>query len=126
MKITDEQILERAVSEFNEKFPAKFREGMRKYSSPLAEKDCIAEAKQEIYDLWAYLTAEEMRREQAHKIAIDLWERRDHKMTDDKWEALFNLLEPKKLAQKKTPPIGEASVQTELNVSTQSQTHLVL
>jgi hypothetical protein len=126
MKITDEQILEQAVSEFNDKFPAKFREGMRKYSSPLTEKDCIAEAKQEVYDLWAYLAAEQLRRKRAFELSISLKAKDTFGSYSKEWDELISLLEPKQLAQKKASPTGEASVQTELNVSTQSQTHLVL
>jgi hypothetical protein len=117
-KITDEQVLARAVTLFNEEFPPKFIAGGKKYTSPITDKDCIAEAKQECYDLWAYLTAEEMRRERAHKLAQGLRNSADNHSASE-WDSLISLLEPKKLAVKqkeKTPSSEGASAQASFNL----------
>lgn len=106
---TDQEILDAAERDFFTRFRPKFEEGMRKYASPITEKDCIAEAKVEVLDLWAYLHAEAARRAEAYQIACmlhDWYCEHRQSIEHSEWLRLLNLLGPKPLAKKK-PLDGE-------------------
>lgn len=102
---TDIQILDIAITRFNKEFPEKFTLGMRRYSSPIWEKDCLAEAIPEVYDLISYLTVEREKKNRVYQLVVQL---RDHYLNNynnignDKWNELEQLLSPKPLATKNT------------------------
>lgn len=106
---TDQQILDAAERSFTARFRPKFEDGMRKYVTPITEKDCIAEAEVEVLDLWAYLHAERARRDEAFEIACLLHDWYcEHKQYEDRpsseharWQQLLSLLSTKPLAKKK-------------------------
>jgi len=106
MNLTDEQVLDHIINTHPPALAAKFRDGMRKYPTPLIEKDCLAEAIPEVQDLIVYLTAATLQKERAAELVEILY----HHYTDGVplehvcWEELKNLLAPKKLAVKKTEP----------------------
>jgi hypothetical protein len=50
-----EKICEQAIKEFNELASKKFWEGQKEHGGCLDDRDCIAEAKKEVIDLWFYL-----------------------------------------------------------------------
>jgi len=58
--IADEEILEHVLRSFTHKFELKFRAGMAKYRTPLIEKDVALEAVQEVLDLMAYISANQL------------------------------------------------------------------
>jgi len=100
-QITDEQVLQFALHSFPEPFEAKFREGMAKYTSPITDKDCLKEARQECLDFWSYIHAEMMKRERALGLATLLIMR--HKLQHDSdANQLIALLSTQPLAVKKT------------------------
>lgn len=65
---TDLEILHDATGKFCTEFPAKFKRGMEQYTTPITDKDCLAEAEQEVFDLWAYLQAERTRRDEVKSL----------------------------------------------------------
>ncbi len=115
--LSDDLILVEAIGKFNEEYPAKFLAGQKKYATPLLDKDCLAEALPEVYDLVSYLVAEGMKKRRALELAKEIYSRlggAEFLMQKD-FEILMeliDLLSPKPLAVKKTiwqngPPEGE-------------------
>lgn len=106
MNLSDEQILDYIINEHPAALAAKFREGMRKYSTPLIEKDCLAEAIPEVQDLVVYLSAATLQKRRAAELArilhgYHLLKGELPPGIDSKWLELLDLLEPKRLAVKK-------------------------
>lgn len=101
MNLTDEQVLDHIINEHPAALAAKFRDGMRKYSTPLIEKDALAEAIPEVQDLVVYLSAATLQKKRAFELFAQLkwklWSQED----DEMWTELEGLLEPKRLAVKK-------------------------
>ncbi len=60
---SDEEVLAELLATFPPALESKFREGMKKYASPLTAKNCLDEAFPEVMDLVVYLTAEKMKRD---------------------------------------------------------------
>lgn len=58
IELQDFNLLVASSEQFTLNFERKFSEGMRKYKTPLAHKNCTNEALQEVYDLYAYLFAQ--------------------------------------------------------------------
>jgi len=54
-----EQICNHAVNEFNELASVKFWQGQKEHGGCLDDRDCIAESKKEILDLWFYICSAE-------------------------------------------------------------------
>lgn len=104
MNLTDEQVLDHIINEHPAALAAKFREGMRKYSTPLIEKDCLGECMPEAQDLIVYITGAQLQKARAYELVVAL-KHRLWSMEDDKlWTELEGLLEPKRLAVKKPEP----------------------
>ena len=98
MNLTDEQVLKHITDTFPAELEAKFRAGMAKYSTPLIEKDCLAEAIPEVKDLVVYLTAAKLQKTRAF-VVFCLLKRKLWSMEDDElWIELEDLLRPKPLA----------------------------
>jgi hypothetical protein len=57
-ELQDFNLLIESSKQFTSNFERKFSEGMRKYKTPLAHKNCTNEALQEVYDLYAYMFAQ--------------------------------------------------------------------
>ncbi len=63
---SDEEVLSELLASFPPALETKFREGMKKYASPLTAKNCLDEAFPEVMDLVVYLTAERMKRNELY------------------------------------------------------------
>lgn len=96
--MTDKEICDSAEEAFTLRFRRKFEAGMKKYGTPITDKDCLAEAEVEVLDLWAYLHAEKARRNKALKFAKFLRGHHEVNKTDPDWDVLIELLSPKPLA----------------------------
>jgi hypothetical protein len=90
--MTDNQVLQQL--ELN--FPLiidKFTEGMRKYPTPIFQKDCLKESFQEAYDLLSYLTALKAQRARCAELVENL----SHQykiINSENYTELMNLLRP--------------------------------
>lgn len=105
LKLTDEQVLAHITTNVTPGIEKKFRDGMAKYSSPLIEKDCLAEAMPEVFDLVVYLAAAKLQRDRVRELVEQLY---THGSREDWWQELRALLEPRPLAVKKTEKPPEA------------------
>ena len=106
MNLTDEQVLSHIKENILPSIEKKFRDGMAKYTSPLIDKDCLAEAMPEAYDLVVYLAAAELQRKAAYTLAMRL--QQESKLgyvhlTANTINELLDLISPRPLAQKKNP-----------------------
>ncbi len=70
---SDEEVLAELLSTFPPALESKFREGMKKYASPLTAKNCLDEAFPEVMDLVVYLTAERMKRQKLLDLLNDAY-----------------------------------------------------
>lgn len=67
---SDEEVLAELLQTFPPALESKFREGMKKYASPLTAKNCLDEAFPEVMDLVVYLTAERMKRDELYHLLL--------------------------------------------------------
>jgi hypothetical protein len=70
---SDEEVLAELLATFPPALESKFREGMKKYASPLTAKNCLDEAFPEVMDLVVYLTAERMKRDKLIELLDDAY-----------------------------------------------------
>lgn len=101
--INDNKIMEEAIERFSREFPAKFLAGQRRYKDSMLDKDCLAEALPEVYDLVSYLVAESIKKRRTLELMHSL--RYFFDMNAEKPEMatfyeIINLLSPKPLATK--------------------------
>jgi len=101
MNLTDEEVLNHIKSSVLPDIEKKFRDGMAKYSAPLIEKDCLAEAIPEGFDLVIYLAAAQLQKARAYALVLearartqDLYPSACNKI----WDELLSLLGYKPLA----------------------------
>jgi len=105
MNLTDEQVLDHIINTHPPALAAKFRDGMRKYPTPLIEKDCLGECVPEAQDLVVYLAAAQLQKARAYALVCALKHYLWSMEHDGMWTELEGLLEPKKLAVKKPEPM---------------------
>jgi len=98
--ITDEEVLRYAQYKIATEHEAKFREGMRKYDSPIMLKDGVGEAFPEAWDLINYLSVGELQKSRALRLLDDM--ATEYGLSEDpRVQMIFDLLGKKKLAVKK-------------------------
>lgn len=129
-ELQDFNLLIASSEQFTMNFERKFSEGMRKYKTPLASKNCTNEALQEVYDLYAYLFTQ--KQINANLTARAKWMLDTLAITAEVrsfCEAVVFHLGEKPLAQKINPTEAQAtasasSLLTEQRVSLQEQQQL--
>lgn len=100
---SDEEVLAELLATFPPALESKFREGMKKYASPLTAKNCLDEAFPEVMDLVVYLTAERMKRQMLCNLLQSVLEDMELDYLDSAKEDLktaISLIEPRPLAVK--------------------------
>ncbi len=99
---SDEEVLAELLSSFPPALESKFREGMKKYASPLTAKNCLDEAFPEVMDLVVYLTAERMKRNllYANLLAVEFMIGQDTESAIALLVSAIDLVKPRPLAVK--------------------------
>ena len=100
---SDEEVLAELLSSFPSALESKFREGMKKYASPLTAKNCLDEAFPEVMDLVVYLTAERMKRDKLYDVLScvkELLESGFEEAALESLEEAIGLIAPRPLAVK--------------------------
>ncbi len=100
---SDEEVLAELLATFPPALESKFREGMKKYASPLTAKNCLDEAFPEVMDLVVYLTAERMKRARLIELLDDAYSLVQDEMlysAKAKIQEASDLIRPRPLAVK--------------------------
>lgn len=83
--LDDSTIKNRALDWINQCFPAKFDIGQSKYKTALLDKDCLAEAGQEVLDLISYIIGERVKRKVAHTLLTEALDNLNSDACDDEY-----------------------------------------
>lgn len=99
--MTDEDVLRYAKFKFDTEYEKKFRDGMAKYSTPIFEKDGVAEAFPEVWDLISYMAVATLQKSRTYSMLMRLLIEYPFLAENKTFKELMDLVDKKQLAVKK-------------------------